>query len=131
MIRLALPTALLALALSACGADTSSTDTDAGTNTTAAGKTLYTARCASCHGATGAGGIGPNITGSTTAGIGGWTDAQFLTSLRDGKDDAGEALCSTMPHYTTAQITDAQVADLFAYLKSLSSDTENPGTGCP
>lgn len=130
MTRLIVPSTLLALALAACGADTSA-NPDAGANTTSPGKTLYAARCTSCHGSTGAGGIGPNITGSTTAGIGAWTDAQFADSLRLGKNAAGETLCQTMPRYTAAQLTDAQVADLFTHLKTLSSDTANPGTGCP
>ena len=118
----------------ACGADTStgtgtSTGTATGTGTgtgtstgTATGTSTNTAaadyakNCAACHGAKGTGGYAPTINGASDAA--GWTDAQFLTAVRTGKDDTGKTL-SGMPVFSASQLSDAQVADIFAYLKTL------------
>jgi cytochrome c553 len=74
--------------------------------------------CGSCHGADAKGYYGPNITNSATAGIGTWTLAQFTGAVRDGKDENGAPLCPSMLTFTKAEIDDAQMSDLFAYIKS-------------
>jgi len=86
--------------------------------------------CNSCHGPAGAGDYGPNITFSTTAGIGAWTQAQFNAAVRTGVDTDGTMLCLSMTRFPS--ISDASMADLFAYLKAQPiNDTKNPGTFCP
>jgi mono/diheme cytochrome c family protein len=124
---LVIATTLLA---AACGQ--MNTTPDAGpTGNAANGMTLYVARsCNGCHGASGEGNsTGPNITGSTTAGIGAWTLAEFTRAVRQAIGKDGTMLCSSMTPYPT--LTDTQVADLFAYLKSQKNDTVQRGMACP
>ena len=73
--------------------------------------------CAGCHGANGQGNIGPSLV--TADGPRSWTLAQFTTTLREGKTPDRE-LSATMPRFGEAQISDAQVADLQAYIKTLN-----------
>lgn len=81
------------------------TTTTASGNATA-GKTAYAASCAGCH-PLGASGVGPNL-----AGVGGrQTDAQMNQTIRSGK--------GIMPAFSAAQLTDAQLQDIIAYLKTL------------
>ncbi|WP_199699687.1 c-type cytochrome [Deinococcus sp. RM] len=82
-----------------------------------AGQTVYVGNCAGCHGANGQGQIGPSLV--TADGPKSWTLAQFTTTLREGKTPDRE-LSATMPRYGEAQISDAQVADLQAYIKTLN-----------
>lgn len=105
---------------------------DAGiTGNVMSGMTLYAARsCNGCHGATGEGNAtGPNITGSTTAGIGSWTLAGFSKAVKEATSPTGRKYCSTMTPFPT--LTDQQVADLFAYLMAQKNDTVQRGTACP
>lgn len=114
----------------ACGQ--MNTTPDAGpTGKVADGMTLYVARsCNGCHGASGEGNsTGPNITGSTTAGIGAWTIGEFTKAVRQAIGKDGTMLCSSMTPYPT--LTDQQVADLFAYLKAQKNDTVQRGMACP
>jgi hypothetical protein len=115
-----------------CGSGQCMTGTGTGTPPpTPTPATLYTRSCASCHGAQAEGRLGPNISGSPTAGIGLWTSAQFLTALRSGVDDAGRTFCRSMPTYSAVQISDAQVAELFAYVTAFRVDTPQQGSECP
>jgi cytochrome c553 len=111
------------LSLAACG-----TMTPAGDAT--AGATVYTNNaCGSCHGQNAEGtAAGPNISGSTTAGIGSYTQDQFNKSVREGVNAAGKALCANMAKYP--KLTDTQTADLFAFLKSKTSENK-PAKACP
>lgn len=105
---------------------------DAGvTGNAANGMTLYVARsCNGCHGASGEGNsTGPNITGSTTAGIGAWTLAEFTKAMREAIGRDGMKFCTTMTPYPN--LTDQQVADLFAFLKAQKNDTVQRGMACP
>jgi mono/diheme cytochrome c family protein len=81
--------------------------------------------CNTCHGATGAGLLGPNISGSVSAGIGSWTEAQFAVAVRTGINKKGEMLCALMPMYPE---TDSDLADLYAYLLSQPNDTMTQGS---
>ncbi len=88
--------------------------------------------CGACHGNVGQGSAsGPNISGSETAGIGAWTQAQFNTALRSGTgvktlaDGGPNVFCSSMARYP--RLSDTQLRDLFAYVKSNSDDTERRG----
>jgi mono/diheme cytochrome c family protein len=116
---------LAAGALAACG----SSSNDTGTSET--GESLYRSQCATCHGAQGQGDLGPNITGSTVAGIGSWTSAQFTTAVRTGVDDEGEPLCSGMTRFSTSVISDDQLTKIHDYLLTQINDTEHEPTGCP
>ena len=85
----------------------------------AAGKLLYAASCTACHGATGGGNgpaavaLKPKPTDFTATG---WsaarTDAQLVTAIRAGRPDTG------MAPFT--ELSDADVADLVAYLRVFS-----------
>lgn len=95
------------------------------------GQALYVSRsCNGCHGASGEGNAtGPNITGSTTAGIGNWSLADFTKAVREAKSPTGRQYCSTMTAFPS--MTDTQVLDLFTYLKGQKNDTVQRGMACP
>ena len=95
------------------------------------GPAAYMATCAICHGPKGGGLLGPNISGSTTAGIGSWTDAQFTAAVRTGVDDEGKTLCPDMTRYPVALISDAKLAAIHAFLKGNIENTPQAGTSCP
>lgn len=117
------------LSLVGCGGTSSATDggTDAGGSV---GQTLYTNTCSSCHGATGAGGLGSNITGSATAGIGNWTQGQFTNAVRNGVGIQGQTLCATMTRFTTSALSDGDLTSILEYLVTQKSDTATLGTAC-
>jgi mono/diheme cytochrome c family protein len=89
--------------------------------------------CASCHtaGNSGfmAGGLAfhtpfgkiysTNITPDAETGIGDWTDAQFISAMRQGIRPDGEHLYPVFPYTAFTKVTDEDVAALFAYLKSV------------
>lgn len=85
--------------------------------------------CAACHtapsGKAFAGGLGlatplgtivaTNITPSKTHGIGNYSLEQFAKAVRDGVREDGAHLYPAMPYTAYAGITDADIADLYAY----------------
>jgi len=89
--------------------------------------------CASCHTTGGgefmAGGVAfetpfgriysTNITPHTGTGIGNWTGAQFLDSMRNGVRADGKHLYPVFPYTAFTKVTDDDVAALFAYLQSI------------
>ena len=87
--------------------------------------------CTACHGENAAGGLGPNITGSVAAGIGSWDEATFTRAIREGVDKSGQKFCLVMSVYPATAMSDVQLRDLYAYLRTLTNDTVNRGTGCP
>jgi mono/diheme cytochrome c family protein len=126
------PLAVAALVLSACGGGMMTTP-DAGmtpTGNAMNGQALYANRgCNGCHGMNAEGSAsGPNITGNMMAGIGGWTQTEFNAAIRQGVGKDGMMFCPNMPR--TPSLTDAQLADLFAFLKSKDSATVQRGP-CP
>ncbi len=104
--------------------------TDAGTGNAANGQALFTNKgCNACHGMSAEGSAsGPNIAGSTTAGIGAWSLADFTKAVRQAVSPTGKAYCSSMQPLPT--ISDTQVADLFAFVKSKTSENK-PTKACP
>lgn len=80
----------------------------------AAGKEKFTATCAGCHGANAEGGVGPALKVTNT-----WTDAQFHTAIREGRAP-DKTLSAMMPHFSTTQVTDADIANIHAFIKSLN-----------
>jgi mono/diheme cytochrome c family protein len=83
------------------------------------GKAVFaSASCAGCHGANGAGGgIGPAL--NAPDGPKSWTLDQFQTSLRAGQSPAGP-LKAPMPQFSAAQVSDDDVANIYAYIKTLN-----------
>jgi mono/diheme cytochrome c family protein len=92
------------------------------------------ADCASCHtdikndGKPLAGGralatpfgtfYGPNITPDPKYGIGNWTEAQVHRALREGINEHGNYMFPVFPFTSFTGLTDADVSDLYAFLKT-------------
>ena len=126
--RLALP---LAVATLAAGAAPSRADDEA----IARGKYLYDAAdCGGCHGGDfdggpPSGGLGldtpfgrfyaPNITPDPKEGIGAWSEADFRRALREGIAPGSEHLFPVFPFTSFTNMSDTDVGDLYAYLKSV------------
>lgn len=100
--------------------------TGQGKGNAAAGKALYQSEeCASCHGATGKG-DGPKVarmkekptdwTAAGGGGLKGLTDDKLFDVIASGGRAIGKA--RSMP--AAANLTDAQVWDVIAYVKSLA-----------
>lgn len=81
---------------------------------------VATGGCRGCHGPslTGEGGM-PDAANLTPTGLAGWTLADFLRALREGKRPNGVDLKPEMPRAFGA-MSDEDLASLFAYLKSLA-----------
>jgi mono/diheme cytochrome c family protein len=129
----------LGAVLVACGDDDGGSGGDGGSSAgsaTAGQAVAKSKNCAGCHGV-GLSGVAmalngaypSNLTPDTETGIGSWTDAQIKDAIRSGTGDEGESLCSTMPKF--AALSDAEVTDLVAFLRSLASvDKEVPASTC-
>lgn len=101
------------------------------------GKELfYAGDCASCHASpnqddktklggglplkTGFGTFyAPNISSDPRDGIGGWSEAQFISAVKDGTSPAGEHLYPAFPYTSYRLMTTDDVRDLFGFLKTL------------
>ena len=101
------------------------------------GKTLFTAGgCASCHAASDdetrmklSGGkplvtpfgtfYPPNISPDQKTGIGQWSEAQFIRAMREGVSPEGKHYYPAFPYSSYRGMTPDDVADLFAYLKTM------------
>ncbi|MBD3625309.1 MAG: cytochrome c, partial [Rhodobacteraceae bacterium] len=104
-----------------------------------AGQLIFTAGgCTSCHAAPGAEGeaklllsgglriesdfgtfVAPNISPHPQAGIGSWTEAQFVTAMRKGTSPDGQHYYPAFPYSSYSRMTDADLLDLFAYVQTL------------
>ena len=62
---------------------------------------------------------GPNITPDKKAGIGGWTEADFMRALREGDRPDGSNYFPAFPYPSFTKITDGDARDLWAYLRTL------------
>ncbi|QKZ04219.1 c-type cytochrome [Pseudomonas eucalypticola] len=90
--------------------------------------------CAACHTAPGgrayAGGYGlqtpfgvihsTNITPDRASGIGNWTERDFFRAVRHGKRPDGQQLYPAMPYNAYVKMNDADLYDLWAYVRSLA-----------
>jgi mono/diheme cytochrome c family protein len=63
--------------------------------------------------------FGPNITPHPDAGIGRWTEADFLRAMREGRRPDGASYFPAFPYPSFTRITDADLRDLWAYLRAL------------
>jgi mono/diheme cytochrome c family protein len=137
MKRLLVLLVALAMAISACGgSDGEASDDDAGDASAATtlapgdpanGQELYAGTCMVCHGQAGEGveGLGKPWVGSDF--INSRTDAEMLAFLIEGRpsdhpdNTTGVAM---MPRGGNPNLTDADLLDLIAYMRTL-----NPGVG--
>jgi mono/diheme cytochrome c family protein len=62
---------------------------------------------------------GPNITPHPAAGIGKWSEADFIRAMREGRRPDGAHYFPAFPYPSFTGITDADLRDLWAYLRSL------------
>ena len=60
-----------------------------------------------------------NITSDRNTGVGNWTDTQLISAIRNGVDDGGNALFPIHPSSTLHFMSDADVADLVAFLRTV------------
>src|SRR5215471_10034531 len=61
----------------------------------------------------------PNISSDKKDGIGGWTEAQFVTAMVKGTSPAGQHLYPALPYTSYQRMRTDDLRDLFAYLKTL------------
>ena len=97
---------------------------------------FYAGGCSSCHAVPKqkdptrlGGGLGlttpfgtfyaPNISTDATDGIGGWSEAQFITAMTEGVSPEGQHLFPAFPYTSYRNIRIEDLRDLFAYLKTL------------
>jgi len=62
---------------------------------------------------------GPNITPHEEAGIGRWTEADFVRAMREGKRPDGANYFPAFPYPSYTKITDGDLRDLWAYLRTV------------
>ncbi|MFD2610083.1 c-type cytochrome [Deinococcus taklimakanensis] len=77
-----------------------------------AGSKTFAASCAGCHGANAEGGVGPALNV-----VKDWSLEQFTAAVREGKAPDRE-LAPMMPRFSDAQLTDADMANVFTHLKT-------------
>jgi len=61
----------------------------------------------------------PNITPDRTNGLGAWSYQDFHRAIREGKGKSGELLYPVFPYASFTGMTDQDIADLWAYLKTV------------
>jgi mono/diheme cytochrome c family protein len=62
----------------------------------------------------------PNISPDKADGIGGWTEAEFVTAVTKGVSPGGQHYFPALPYTSYAHAMVADIRDLFAYLKTLA-----------
>lgn len=76
--------------------------------------------CTGCHGDNLAGGTSPvGPKGPSLRVVKGWTEDEFINTLRTGVDPSGHELNSTMPWKSTGRLDDVELSALYQYLVSL------------
>lgn len=61
----------------------------------------------------------PNISSDKNDGIGGWSEAQFVTAMTEGTSPGGEHLYPAFPYTSYRHMRYDDLRDLFAFLKTL------------
>lgn len=64
--------------------------------------------------------FGPNITPHPQAGIGRWSEADFIRAMREGRRPDGAHYYPAFPYPSFTRINDADLRDLWAYLRTLA-----------
>jgi len=67
---------------------------------------------------------GPNITPHPQAGIGRWTEVDFINAMRHGKRPDGANYFPAFPYPSFTKITDGDLRDLWAYLRTLPQSSQ-------
>lgn len=62
---------------------------------------------------------GPNITPDPQAGLGRWTEADFVRAMREGRRPDGAHYYPAFPYTSFTRIIDSDLRDLWAYLRTL------------
>jgi mono/diheme cytochrome c family protein len=62
---------------------------------------------------------GPNITPDAQAGIGNWTEADFIRAMRQGRRPDGANYFPAFPYPSFTRISDQDLRDLWAFLRTL------------
>jgi mono/diheme cytochrome c family protein len=65
---------------------------------------------------------GPNITPHPDAGLGRWREADFVQAMREGRRPDGAHYFPAFPYPSFTRISDADLRDLWAYLRSLKPE---------
>ncbi len=60
----------------------------------------------------------PNISPSAEAGIGGWTEGDFVRAMREGRNPDGRSYWPTFPYMTYTNMSAGDLSDLWAYLST-------------
>ena len=68
---------------------------------------------------------GPNITPHPQAGIGKWSEQDFIRAMRHGKRPDGANYFPAFPYPSFTGINDADLRDLWAYLRTLPQSSES------
>ncbi|MEE9299168.1 MAG: cytochrome c [Acidimicrobiia bacterium] len=134
MRRVLVLVAVMAMVIAACGESTGSEDTAATTVETSApqatgsgdainGEALYNASCVACHGPNGEGveGLGKPFVGSDF--INGSSDEEMVAFLQVGRpsdDPLNTTGIAMLPRGGNPSLTDADLADLVAYMRVLN-----------
>jgi len=63
---------------------------------------------------------GPNITPDADTGIGRWTESDFIRAMRQGDRPDGSNYFPAFPYPSFTRITDSDLSDLWAYLRSVA-----------
>ncbi|HEX3158077.1 MAG TPA: c-type cytochrome [Gemmatimonadaceae bacterium] len=88
----------------------------------------YLANVSGCHGCHGFGLSGGRVAGPkglppasnlTPAGLGGWTEADFVRAMREGRRQDGSAIDEFMPWRVFRRMSDDELRALWAYLRSV------------
>ena len=66
---------------------------------------------------------GPNITPHPQAGIGRWSEQDFIRAMREGRRPNGAHYFPAFPYPSFTRINDQDLRDLWAYLRSLSQSS--------
>ena len=64
--------------------------------------------------------VSSNITADHDTGIGGWSEADFRRAVREGISPGGKRLYPAMPYPAYAMMSDADIAALWAYMKTVA-----------
>jgi mono/diheme cytochrome c family protein len=71
--------------------------------------------------------VPPNITPDAATGLGNWSEEQFRRAVKEGIGRGGQRLYPAMPYPNYAKMSDNDVANLWAYMRSVEPVQRNAG----